>query len=249
MKHVLSIVLLLSIISSSLLYCVFYIFFNLVNPANSINQTFRKTILQQPQLRKSFRLEQVGDARYEYFHNPSMPLIISLYYEEGISLDPKTLEIVNHEVRKITHKNVIILQKPQTIINVPSKIQDTDIAIIEKKFGQDTSVWSNVVPLSIFLLSYYTPHPSYAGLVTDAHSIILFNTAIENVTTNPESRSSMEIGTILHEFAHLGGAEHIQNQDCILAETVENLNFFQKISHITNTYCEEDIKEIRRVLE
>jgi predicted Zn-dependent protease len=80
------------------------------------------------------------------------------------------------------------------------------------------------------------------------NTIFLFKDAMKNVSDTDESLIAMEISTILHEFAHLGGAEHIQNTGCIMADTVENLDFFTKIPSIRDSYCKEDLDAINKAL-
>lgn len=207
----------------------------------------RKHVMMYPLFRKVFRLQQVGDARYEYMYKRAMPLEIFLYYQEGVSLEPNTIEKITREIQFVTHKYApITIHPPITIHAVPDKVDDANINSILDLYGADTNLLSPTVPLHIFVLKYYLPHPSYAGLVTDAHSLILFKNPIEYVSDNEQSRVAVEISTILHEFAHLGGAEHITNPNCILADTVENLDFYTKIDSFRDTYCDEDLAEIQR---
>ncbi len=233
-----------------ILTCAFatlYICFNFKDPGNTVNTMMRKHVMMHPLLRKIFRLQQVGDARYEYMYKRAMPLEIHLYYQEGVTLEPQTLEKITREIQFATHKYAqITIHPPQILPNIPDKVDVGDINTLLDAYAADASLLSDTVPLHIFLLKYYLPHPSYAGLVTDAHSMLLFKNPIEYVSDEGPSRVAVEISTILHEFAHLGGAEHIPNKDCILADTVENLDFFSKIETIRDSYCDEDLQEILR---
>ena len=207
----------------------------------------RKHAMMHPVLRKTFRLHQVGDARFEYMYKRAMPLEIYLYYQEGVTLEPQTLEKITREMQYATHKYAqITIHPPEVLYGLPDKVDVGDINTMLDTYGSDTPLLSEKVPLHIFLLKYYLPHPSYAGLVTDAHSMTLFKNPIEYVSDDGPSRVAVEISTILHEFAHLGGAEHIKNPDCILADTVENLDFYSKLDTIRDSYCDEDLAEILR---
>lgn len=250
MKKAFLIVFLLTVIAGSGAFSVLYISFNLTDPANSINTNLRKHVLKHPIPRKLLRLQQVGDARYEYMHQRSRPFEIYLYYQEHVSLEQKTLVSIQREMQFITHKYAgIRVHDPIVISGVGDKIDDEDINAVLDAYAADTPILSHTVPLHIFLLGYYLPHPSYAGIVSDAHSIVLFKDAIINVSESQQSREAVEISTILHEFGHLAGADHIENSDCIMADTVENLNFFNKISTIRTSYCEEDVQAIQQALE
>lgn len=249
MKKTLITLLLLVVIALSGIFSLLYYSFNLTDPSNSINQTFRKRVLIYPLLRKMLRLQQVGDARYEYMYHRALPLEVFLYYQNDVELEAKTLENIQREMQYATHKYMgITVHEPQILHSIPEKIDDENLNAVLDAYAPDTSFLSKTVPLHIFLLGYYTPHPSFAGMVTDAHSMVLFKDAIINVSESQSLKEAVEISTILHEFAHLGGADHIENSDCILADTVENLDYFNKIKTIRDNYCDEDLEAIKKSL-
>lgn len=241
---------LLLIIACTSAFSVLYYSFNLSDPANTINTTLRKRILMYPMIRKALRLQQVGDARFEYMYHRSLPLEIYLYNQQGVQLESETVEKIQREIQYVTHKYAAItVHDSRTLYNISDSIDDDEVNTILDLYAPDTSLISKTVPLHIFLLSYYSPHPSYAGMVTDAHSIMLFKDAIVNVSESQRLMEAVEISTILHEFAHLGGAEHIENPDCVLADTVENLDFFNKIRNIRDSYCDEDLEAIKNAIK
>lgn len=249
MKKLIEVIILLLIIGLTAIFCVLYISFNLLEPENSINQYLRKRIISDSSLRSIFRLHQVGDARYEYMAKRNIPISIHLYYQDGATLTEQTKSLILSRMQFITHKFIQgTLEGPIILRGIPEKVDDEDIKQLREMYAPRFSLTVHAVPLNIFVLHYYTPHPSYAGLVEDDHSIFLFKTAIENVSEDVEIIPSMEISTILHEFAHLGGAEHIDDPNCILIDKVERLDFFNKINSIRDSYCEADIKEIERAL-
>lgn len=247
---VVTIFILLLIIGITFTFCFFYIFFNLKEPENLINQRYRKYALSVPTLAKMLRLEQVGDARYGYMYKRGLPIQIHLFYQEGASLTEKTKNAILDRMQFVSHKYVLgTFEGPTILQNIPEKVNDQDLKDLRSTYAQTPSFFAKTIPLNIFVLNYYTPHPSYAGLVEDAYSIFLFKQAIENVAETEDTIPSLEISTILHEFGHLGGAEHVENPDCIMVDKVENLNFFNKIPTIRDSYCEEDLKQIQQALQ
>lgn len=240
---------LLVIIFVNAAFCILYISFNLLEPTNQLNVYFRKRVLISSPLRKLFRLSQVGDARYDFMYARNIPLTIHLFYQEGVSLTPKTKNEILNRIQFVTHKYVAgTFEGPRTLQGIHDKVTEEDLKILRTTYAKSTSFFEKSVPLNIFVLNYYTPHPSYAGLVEDANSIFLFKDAIINVSETTDTIPSMEISTILHEFGHLGGAEHIEDPNCIMIDKVESLNFFNKISSIRDSYCEEDVKAIEKAL-
>ncbi|MFC1626785.1 hypothetical protein ACFL1P_01115 [Patescibacteria group bacterium] len=250
MKKVFIVLVLLLIISTTFIFSFLYISFNFSEPENNVNQLFRKRVMKYPILRKILRLQQVGDGRYEYMYHRALPLEIYLYYQEGVMLEDETLEQIKREMLYATNKYAsVTVHPPITLSGIPDHVTDEDVDALLDQYGTDSSLLAKTVPLHIFVLNYFSPVPSFAGLVSDAHSMMLFKDAMYNVSDTQEALVAIEISTILHEFAHLGGAEHIDNPDCILADTVESLNFFQKISDIRDSYCQEDFEAINRALE
>jgi hypothetical protein len=247
MKKIISIIGLLLVISATGIYSFLYIFFNLKNYENPINRTVRPYVIQSELFRKMFKLKQVGDARYEYVKNASIPISIHLYYQQGEALEKETLSKVLPELFRVTHKaEKIRTSEPTLLTDVPERVTNKDINRFLDGYSYTPSILAREVPLNIFVFHEYEQYPSYAGLVVDDHSIIIFKKIIENVSDHQKSPVSAEVSTILHEFAHLAGSEHIQNTECIMAEKMENINLFNKPSFFRDTYCPEDIEAIMK---
>lgn len=224
--------------------------FKMLDPSNSMNRAFRKPVIAIPLLRKLLRLNQLGDARYEYVTKRFNPMKIYVYYQEGVALDSKSVDSFVREMYHITHKATqITVETPQILTGIPEKVMDTDVDQLVARYGSDSSLFSNTVPLHIFVLKYYVTSPSYVGLVVDAHSIVLFKNAINYISEGEPSVVPTESSTLLHEFAHLTGAEHIQTPNCILTGTLETTVGEGSPTVIRDTYCDEDIQEINDALK
>jgi hypothetical protein len=248
MKNIIITLILLISVVSIFTFIGLYYFLNIADPSNQVNTMMRRNILKIPLLRSLLRLHQVGDARYEYTLEQSHALEVYLYYQEGVTLEKITLEKLPEKLNLITRRYFSMnIHDPIILRNISAKVTDADIKSILHTYDSESPIFTQTVPLHIFLLKYYLPHPSYAGLVINAHSLILFKQPITYVSEDESSPQAVEISTILHEFAHLLGAEHIDNSECILADTLENLNYYQKIK-TRDSFCEEDLEAISQAL-
>jgi predicted Zn-dependent protease len=231
-------------------FIVLFAGFNIIEPGNTIDTTFRKPVLSIAPLRKIMHLEQIGDARYEYIAKRFYPMVVHIYYQEGTSLESKTVNKFAQEIYHLTHKaQKVQVENPVILSGFPDKVNDDDIAKILQTYSKDTSIFSTSIPLYIFVLKYYTVMPSYAGLVKDAHSIFLFKNAINFMSQDSTFAEKLETSTLLHEFGHLAGADHIDNTDCIMAGTVENRTDSNALNNYRETYCDEDIVTINTALK
>jgi predicted Zn-dependent protease len=242
-------IILLILIGGIIGFIFLYYNFNLSDPNNPINQKYRKYTMQNSLVRKMFRLHQVGDARYEYMYASNLPLEVYLYYQDDVSLNPQTLNELQGKLYSLTRRYFSMkIHEPRILTGIPEKVTDKDINALLDHYGTDAPIFASSIPLHIFVLKYYLPHPSYAGMVTDAHSLILFKNAIDYVSDSADGTYRVEISTILHEFGHLLGAEHVANPDCVMADKVENLDFFTKIK-VRDSYCPEDLEAINQALK
>lgn len=248
-RKLFTVLLLLAVIAATAAYCMLYIAFNLREPDNFVNRSFRKQVLRILPLRSALRMDQIGDARYAYAASPSLPLTAYVYVQSGVSLRPGALDTFAREVEPVTHKTLrTAWETPQVLYDRPDKVNDRDIADLTATYETGMQLLPRESPLFIFVLKYYLEHPSYAGLAVNADTIILFETAMENVSDTPEILEEVQASTLLHEFGHLLGADHIRATGCVMEDTVENLNFYRKLTGAHDSYCPQDIEAIGTAL-
>lgn len=200
-------------------------------------------------LKKVFKLNQIGDARYEYTEDKKFTkLKIIVLKQEDENLSSKTLPALKKEFLRVIKKpEGISLEESFLTDQNNADFNDNDLKNLIKKYPNASNPKTKAAVLSIFVLKKYAPSPTFAGLVLDSNHIFLFIDAIKDVSREQKSSESVEISTILHEFAHLLGAEHIDSQDCILSQRVENLTY-NLPSLILYSYCQIDIDSIETAL-
>lgn len=224
------------------LFSFFYSSLNLLPPENNLNQFFRPKIIRSPTLRQGLNLRQIGDARHALgtaSHYPTLK--ITVFETENFSLSTGVLENAKSEIKKVVKKpEGVTLEIKQIEPPHESSVSDESL----KKLAADYP--AGKAEVQIFLLGQSESAPSFAGLVTNDHQIYLFMNTIEQVA-RPGAQPALETSTILHEFAHLLGAEHVDHENCLLSPKIEDTslglpNIFR------DEYCWYDLAEIRDAL-
>ena len=69
---------------------------------------------------------------------------------------------------------------------------------------------------------------------------------IKEVSGRASPKGDTEVSTILHEFAHLLGADHTSDKTCILSPLLETKA--SDLGKLATTYCDSDLIVIRAAL-
>lgn len=221
-----------------------YYSFNLSDPSHWLNQKYRNQVIKYPLLRNILRLHQVGDYRYEFVENNNKNLEIIIYQKDNHKLNPDTYA-------KVADQIYSLVKQPKQVVFTEKKLEESVNGIVDdddlKKLANSYSLpKNNITYLKIFVLDEYTPIPTYAGIVNNANTIFLFTKPIASITGG-RSPAAVETSTILHEFGHLLGAGHINKDNCIMSEKVENIS--GRPTAFMTTYCREDLEEIDNSLK
>lgn len=244
MKKLFFSLLLLIIVLMILSFVVIFLSFNFLTPRNPINSSLRKTFIKNIYLRNIFKLQRIGDAKYDFISNPHFKkLTIDIIDFGDENLSEKTKNSLSLELNKIINKpEGITITEKDDIWNFNNEIDDNDIKKIISKYKNSDN---NSIKLIIFIFKKYLSHPTYAGLVKDSNHLFIFTDPIRDISYYEKGTEKAEISTILHEFAHLLGAKHVYDENCILSEKVENTNLGTPKELITS-FCQKDLDEINK---
>lgn len=248
MKKVFLFILLLIVIILTFSFSIIYYLLNLNPNTYSANSSFRKQIISQPLLRKIFKLHQIGDARYDFAKDSNYAkLNIIIYYQNGEILNSETIEEAVSEMKMVIKKpDGINIKRVPIMTSIPNYTTDKELDLLIKKYPVNQPVFGKTTTLQIFILKSYEDL-GFTGMVKDASNIFIFKNAIKSVSDQQSSTRAAEVSTILHEFAHLLGADHVQDETCILNAKIENMKEgFPTV--FSTTYCSLDLKEIKKAL-
>jgi len=245
-KKLVSIFLLLFFIFTCVFYIVFYISFNFFISDNYINNNYRKKFIKNYYLKNVFRLHQAGDARFDFTGSRFKHLKVIFYLPQQDSLSIETKKDLTQEIRKIINGNMdVVYESRQFNYPPPESADDKDLRLLTDSHPRGENILSDTLLLRVFVLGQYQEIPSFAGLVLNDTSIYLFKKPIQNLSGKLNSTDDISTSVLLHEFAHLLGAEHVLN-GCILSEKIENTAHAK--AEFKKNYCPEDLEEIKRAL-
>ena len=97
----------------------------------------------------------------------------------------------------------------------------------------------------IIFTGSYAEKPSSVGLVIQRDAIFIFNDAIELLSERGYVKDLLEKTTIMHEWGHLLGLEHINYSNCIMNEMAEVYDNPPVGKNLPIKYCWEELNIIR----
>jgi len=114
---------------------------------------------------------------------------------------------------------------------------------------QNFSAKGDEAVLYVLCLNEYDEQPSNIGLTVYEDGVVIFwNTIRKLVADNPATLSAYITSTILHEFGHQLGLDHIDYYHCIMSESVESPgNAAGALKTIPVTYCAEELEIIAEI--
>jgi len=243
MKKIIISSILIIVIGLIFSFIFLYFLLNLLPKENTVNKKLRVTIAKNITLRNILRLNQVGDAKNDYLSDNNFKKLEIIVYSnhEGITDNVKNNILL--ELSKTIKKPDGITFRTLPLDNFEKEDVD-DIEINNLLDNYPILVNKNAV-LHIFILNSYIPNSTYAGIVKDANNIIIFIDPIKKLSFYEKNTDNALTSTILHEFAHILGAGHIDDDNCILSSKVENISYDRPKAIIIN-FCEKDLEEINK---
>lgn len=217
---------------------------------NWFNDEYRESFSHYKYLRDVLGLHWDGDAKADYLLNrkyTKLRIEVDRYDECSISANA-----ISSFVSVIEP----IIDKPGEIKitmndTIPLGFESYDSEQIRALTGRykGFSTRGDEAVLYILCLNKYSETPSNIGLTVFEDGIVLFwETISELVQDNREMTDSYVISTLLHEFGHQLGVDHVENEQCIMAASVENPKLVDGVVFRASTeYCEEELEEIQKV--
>jgi len=225
------------------LYVVLLYSFNLANPDNPINLSYRTLFLPIKFTRFIFNLNKPGDLRYEFMRSTN-PLVIEIDSHSDSQPSKEIAEWLAEMVKETTDRPVVVHQ------DVPD---DHESILVNDPylftFAQKSADYSDSPSyLHLVYVHSYKEDDSYTGLVLRDNTLYVFMGAVKKLSETENIIKRLELSTIKHEWGHLLGANHLDQEDCIMSPRVDVYgNRKYQAKNIPTIYCPQTIDYLQKL--
>jgi hypothetical protein len=234
---------LLIIILAAFIFTFLYASFNFnISSLKNVNDNFRPFFAENFFLRRTFSLNNSGEAKGDYFSDKQFnKLKVEVYATSFGTLYAPSIDLIKEGTGGAINKSEGIFIEEKKLEDVPDTVDDS---FIDKLAGDIPRYSKNTAVMRIYILSTYKPQPTLTGLTAGAYSFIIFKRSIEEASEDFSVQKDLEIETILHETGHLLGAKHLDSEGCVMNEIVD-VPSTGRLNLIPTKYCFDDLQAIK----
>lgn len=208
-------------------------------PNNALDRLLRPTLIRSSLTSRLFQLDQVGDARYQ-LSTTQTPLAINVWHEAKTIPNPELSRWLEDTIKQTVDRSTIItfhpLKQP-----IPASVSDAELNEILKTLPLKKSSTINII-----YLPQSQSAPTNAGQAINATTMLMFTQTISSLSERAHIRDLIEQSTLMHEWGHLLGLDHINQEACIMNERVEvygNRRF--QGTNLPTAYCPEELYQLK----
>jgi hypothetical protein len=207
-----------------------------------INLSVRDLVLPHKMLVKAFRLNQIGDARYQLTDPKNSPLRIQISHPAKFSPSSQIENWLQTNVSASVGKTGILLPPNTNLTAAPV----SDKHLLELT----TTDLGDNYDLHVIFLPSSSDFPTNSGRTVSSKSIFIFYELIESLSSDVSIQNRLYQSTISHELGHLLGLEHVSAPNCIMSATVEVYeNRVHQAGNIPLKFCIESLAQINQLIE
>lgn len=229
-------------------FVVIRYFANASQQDNWFNNNWRAKLAVYPWLRTVFGLHWDGDARSDYLSSKqytSLQIEVDRY--DGCQLSDTVLAQVKSAIEQVVQKPAGVTVAQDSVL--PLVMDSYDGAGIHAivNMNQRYKTGGRQAVLYLLCLNKSSDRPSNIGLTEQADGLVVYWQTIEELTAGDDtSVDDYVISTILHEFGHQLGLNHINIPGCLMAETVESPARNIGLQVTPTAYCPQELEAIEK---
>jgi predicted Zn-dependent protease len=195
-------------------------------------------VIHYPVLVSLININKPGDARFSFLDSSKGKLPVVLIYLRSNKPNSNVDEWIDGVVKQTTARETEITTADLNFVN-KSEYSDDDLNEIRNTL---VGRFNTEAKLFIVYLTVYKEDISNIGLAKHRDTIFIFSDALNALSGNEDTLARLERSTIMHEWAHLLGAGHVDDPDCIMSELVEvDSGHFLGSGQVPIEYCYETL--------
>lgn len=204
------------------------------------NVHWRTRAAEHPLIRWALGLHQAGDGKSDYLYpERTEGFPVRIFLDPAINIPNGSIEAALPEMVKLLGDGGFNLAAPQVLLATKETYTNTDFRSLAAQASQLDSIQT---PLDIFILTRDSESATQLGSTVREHGIVVFMGSIQALTAEPQAQVALVTSTILHEFGHQLGLEHLDDQQCIMAAIVEQPVSTKWVPLIVPTqYCPQEL--------
>ena len=207
---------------------------------NWFNANLRAKFSRSSFLRSFFALNNPGDAAFDYLVDRKQRVIIEVDAQQGLEFSMETLAEVERQIAEITGK-IVEIRLSSVVASANRSFNDSELRQLMDNYRTASSVKSQSV-FYVLLVNRYAEDPNQIGTTLGAEGSVIFADAIADLRAE---KSSLEVSTILHEFVHLLGIGHVDDEDCIMSVAIEVGGIRGR--NVSTDFCPTELELIEEV--
>ena len=208
------------------------------------NQVARYRLGKSSFARTILSLHKDGDARGWYLVGDT-PIIVEVVSAKGAELNEEALQIFVKSVKEYTGRQVDVYNV-DTIQN--GSLSSIGLAEIDRSFRRH--VKPKQPNLFIIYAEEFVSKTEEVGMTYREYGMVLSHNRLVSLTSRyPQALPQYIASTMLHEFGHQLGLDHVDNKQCVMHKDVENPASALSFSGIfTSTeFCSEEFEALNKI--
>ena len=227
------------------IYLILFYSFQWADPENTINVELRPIIIRQQTIKNLFKLNRIGDNVYTYT-NPQYPTItVEVDYQSDITLTPELDLWIDNMINDTLGKKVEVIIDDNNQLTPKSSYTDKELFQLT---SSQVHYRSTTPYLHIIYLSSSSEVPTNAGRVVNHDTIYMFANVLGSLSDKVDIQLMLEQSTLMHEYGHLLGVEHIDQENCIMSKKVEVYGSSRyQGGNIPIDFCPETLYQLKKL--
>jgi hypothetical protein len=211
---------------------------------SSFSKYVKGEVIKYPGLALFLNLNEPGDGRFLYLGPHHQQIRINIYSVNNTRVNESVTDWMNEIVSETTGKKIVVSDLRPVEYKNNGLLGDNDLNNIRKIIVTEAG---SVSDLNIVYTSSYSQKPSSIGLVIHRDTIFVFEDALKKLSEKSDIKNILEKTTIMHEWGHLLGIDHVYNDDCIMSEIVEVYDDPTYGKMLPTKYCWEELHTINNM--